>query len=297
MKRIAVQMLDVVPSDLPKIRSSFPGLKIKELGSIPTGDITVYIECNFEDWRSIQDSINSYDQKSSEFKRDYLREEISFSKLELDSATLLAVRVRQAPRSYAGAPGGVEYDYTVAPSADSPAPWCWQRSPCKMRPSDFPKPHVGLCNSIAGEILVHQDLKSKVDALRGSAAELVPVQSSVDGKMLEWSQLRTPRLMPRYGPETSGVQIGKVQPASEEFLSVFDDKEAYWPQYSRGEVTDHFGGIPAITFTWELYGEWYDPPTELWAPPQPRLIVDQQTRRELKAAKVPRLEFIPVRLT
>lgn len=103
--------------------------------------------------------------------------------------------------------------------------------------------------------------------------------------------------MPPYDGATTGVQLAKLQPDLIGATSVYDSyTEGYWPAYKRSDVEDRFGGLPELAFTFELYGDWWDDPYQLNAPPQPRLIIDQSTRITFKEAGVKRLRMYPVRL-
>lgn len=225
------------------------------------------------------------------------REECVFTRREIESSELLAVQINQAPREYLGAPGGVKYDYAAAPSRRNPAPWCWQASPVRMRKSHFPRGDRALAHTIAGEVIVHVDLVVQVGALAIDTVQLLPIDVPGVSVDLGWRQLAVRVVMPAYSAHTTGFVPGAEQPKQTGVITGFDEYSVgYWPAYRRADVAESSGGLPELSFTRELYGEWAKRPEMLWAPPQPRLVVSQRTRQELKAAGVRGLRYTPIRL-
>lgn len=219
---------------------------------------------------------------------------------------MLAVRVDRSPLDYVGTDGGMIYDWTIRPADDNPAPWCWQKTPRLMKKKDLPKPHVGLHNTIPLEILIHKRLLDEVPGLKYEHVKLGPVLAS--GGSSEWFQLMADRVMPPYHEATTGIQTYTQEhaPPGSPRTIVSKSEEGYWPSYVHQHVVERFGSIPPMAFTHEIEGWWgiylgpepKPAPGDLShqdAPPQPRLIVDQQTRRDLIAAGVKRLKFVPVR--
>lgn len=230
-----------------------------------------------------------------------IQEECFFTKAELNSAEALAVVITRAPLAYRGIGDGMEYDWTVRPTEDAPAPWCWQQTPRVMRGSKMPDPGVGVHQTGALEVLIHKRL---LDAVKGFNYRRVALGEVIaSGSPTDWLQLMAQRVMPPYHPATTGVRWPPHRQAEEppptSPVNVYDNaEEGYLPAYCRAAVIDRFDGVPPVTFTWELYGCWVpkdSPNLKLSAPPQSRLIIDQQTRRELIAAGVRRLRYVPIR--
>lgn len=261
-----------------------------------------------ERWPEVEVVLDKYaaSQRKRELGESRLfREECVFTKKELDTAEMLAIRVNRSPLDYMGIHEGMNYDWTVKPTDDNPAPWCWQKTPRLMMKKDMPKPQVGLHSTIPLEILVHKRLLDAVKGLKYKHAKLGPVLAS--GEHSDWFQLMTDRVMPPYHEATTGIRTytQEYAPAGSPRTVVRNTDEGYWPAYRRAELVERYGTLPPITFTWELEGWWgitIGPPpkpdprdlSHQSAPPQPRLIVDQQTRREFMAAGVTRLEYVPL---
>jgi len=226
--------------------------------------------------------------------------------LELEGAELLAVGVDRRPLDFLSAPKHMTYDWTVAPTETNPAPWCWQMTPRLMRAKDLPKPEVGLHQTIPMEILVHKRLVDTVPGLKHKHVRLGPVVASE--LATDWFQLMTDRTMPPYHEATTGKELYQQEyapPASPPTL-VSKMQEGYWPAYRRVDVLARFGEMPPVAFTHELEGIWgpwigrtlglsSGDLKDQVAPPQPRLLVSQQTRHELTASGVKRLTYTPVR--
>lgn len=234
------------------------------------------------------------------------REECVFTRKELDTAEMLEVWVNRSPLAYIGmVEGGTVYDWTIKPTDDNPAPWCWQKTPWQMKKKDIPKPHVGLHFSTMAYI-IHRRLLDLVQGLSYEHVKLGPIIAS--GQPSDWFQLMADRVMPPYHEATTGIQTYGMEyaPSGSPRTIVSKAEEGEWPAYRRADVLERFGRIPPVTFTWELGGWWgvgigrapWPPPGDLShqnAPPQPALVVDQQTRRDLIAAGVKRLKYVPVR--
>jgi len=224
------------------------------------------------------------------------REECVFSKLELEGAELLAVRVDRRPVDILGVDGGMRYDFKIVSVYENPAPWCWQLTPLLLKRSDLPKALVGLQQTIPMEMIVNTRLLGAVAGLRHKHVRLGPVVAS--DAATDWLQLMVDRVMPPYDAATTGLKTYRQEyaPSCSPPTVVSKLEEGFWPAYRRAEVIGIYGDIPQIAFTYELEGTWVtDGLARQNAIPQPRLLVDQQTRHELMAAGVKKLEYVPVR--
>lgn len=260
--------------------------------------------------RSDLQRIESFARRYSEYFHDNpgeplsYREECIFTKEELDAAEMLQVWVNRSPCWALGmVEGGTSFDWTIRPTDDNPAPWCWQKSPWQMKNRDVPKPQVGMHISMRAYV-VHRRLLDVVPGLSYKHVKLCPVIASSNPS--GWFQLMTDRVMPPFDDATTGIQTYGMEyaPPGSPRTIVGKAEEGEWAAYRRADVLERFGSLPPVAFTWELAGWWgrgigVNPsPNDLSqqnVPPQPVLIVDQQTRRDLIAASVKRLKFVPLR--
>ncbi len=242
--------------------------------------------------------IRRYDLFLTSGEQLFYREECEFTKDELDQAELLTATVNRSPLDFLTPTEGMIYDYSIKPSLDSPAPWCWQITPRLMRLKNIPHASIGIHCTIPMEILVHHRLLNSVHGLRYKYISLGPVFAS--NAPSEWHQIMSKRVMPPYHTDTTGVlgPRSTEHPPDSSPPNVYDNPHVgYMPIYSRADVVGRFGSIPEMTFTHELYGCWG--PGNLAnqvAPPQPRLVVSQQTRQNIINAGVKRIRYVPVRL-
>lgn len=309
MKRIMHYNLFVAPAEEAACVRELGGVRVlgregpHSPGSSFRRTATVMLHLEFErlSWPHVQRVAEKYDRSShlDDLPREP-QEKCVFTEDEVDAAELLAVIIGRRPLDFINVHGGMVYDYTVAPTDESPAPWCWQMTPRLMRARDLPKPELGLHQTIPGEVLVHKRLVDSVPGLSREPVRLGPVV--VAGAATDWFQLKAAPIMPMYDQVTTGVRWPPhghpENPPPVSPPNVFDmSSEGYWPTYRRSHVLRLFGSLPPVTFTRELYGRWG--PGDLkdqLAPPQPRLIVDQPTRQRLMAAGVSRLTYVPIRL-
>ncbi len=274
--------LELLGSDTPRA--------LRNTGS---GKTAVDLQLGAHEWARVERAAAAFGLEPVSF-----REKCDFSSAEHGAAALFAVIVRRAPPFSPGAPGGVQYDYSITPNESNPAPWCWQAGPLLMKKADLPKPEIGLCATVPGEILVSRELSARLSSLASDDVHFLPVYDARTLAPLEWNQVAAARAMPPYDDATTGVIEADAQPHNTSHRAVFDStREGYMPVIARGAVEGVYGGrLPKTAFTNELYGQWASEPETLWGPPQPRLIVSAEVRDLLESVPVRKLEYVPVKL-
>lgn len=293
MIRQLLASIGIQQSDELECLKAFPFAQlIKTLGPA-NGRIILWFKFGAEHLDAFESAARTWSEYYADGKKLLYREECIFAKDEIANAELLAVRVDRRPIAIVGVEGGMCYDFTINPSRDKPAPWCWQQTPLILQRRDVPKPEIGLHQTIPMETIVHRRLLDLVHGLNAGHVRLGRIDCSVD-----WFQLMSDRTMPPYHNATTGTLVYRQEcaPPGSPPTIVSTMTEGYWPAYLRSEVLDAFSEIPPIAFTHELEGYWSPEGVDhLNAVPQPRLLVSQKTRLELINAGVKRLEYTPIR--
>lgn len=293
MKRVVIGTLQIECGSFYSLSRRFGSIRVQCLGDYQRKYTAIEFECASDLWEDIGAELATY-SLSGEVS---VREECKFTKKDLDSAELYHVYPNRAPTENHVTETGM-FDYSIVPTPENPAPWCWQIGDMRIRRRHLPPSHALINMTFLYDLIVHKAFWLEIQSLAGHALGVRPVLGLSSSEPLDWHLLVGRRVMPPVASSTTGLKLYPTQPRNYPVtVVVHDDAEGMWIHYSRRQLLEAFDGhLPAAAFTSELVSDWQGDTDPDYPPPQPMLIVGKEFRELALKHKNHRLKFEPVHL-
>lgn len=220
------------------------------------------------------------------------RMEHVFTGSELESAPLLWLIVRTAPRGFGGPTYSTEYDLSDAcPRCGSGAR---QVSPLRLRASEIPQ-RGQIFQTLSGELLVSPALGSTLEEAEISGLELRETQAAGSLTPLPWLQVFPQLELPRMAPVSKGILRDNPCPECDRdghFHSGFQPVEIFYDAR-----TVEVEALPDIVHTYERFGNSVlrQPRSDSNFGP-PLVLAKPKFFQVFRSNRVRGVQFLPVRL-